>query len=183
MSFDAKALVKRHPVPIWCAGLSLVLLLAMYFRMGSLDEVQAKLDEREKVLSKLVNNVKFSAQLESQLAALSAANEVFNTGALRVSELARNQQLFYKLEVESGVKLIDIRQVPLPALAKGAAPTVYVPITFSVSILGDYAQIMKFLKLLEKGAAVSRLTSATIGQPLEGGQTVTINVELLGLRL
>lgn len=185
MSLDNKAvadLLKRHPVPMACAGLTLLLLVVLYFRFGSLAEVQAKLEEREKSLSKLVDNVKFSAQLDAQVAALVEANGVIQGGALRAGELARNQQLFYRLEADSGVKLLDIRQQPLPTPAKGTAPTIFVPITFSLSILGDYAQIMKFLKNLERGATVSRLVAATIGQPMEGGQTVSITVELLGLR-
>lgn len=185
MSLDNKAvadLVKRHPVPVGCAGLTLLLLVALYFRFGNLSEVQIRLEEREKTLSKLVENVKFSAQLDTQLASLEAANGTLQAGALRSGELARNQQLFYRLEVDSGVKILDIRQQPLPLPAKGAAPTVYVPITFSLSIVGEYAQIMKFLKNLERGATVSRLVAATIGQPMEGGQTVSLTVELLGLR-
>lgn len=185
MSLDNKAvgeLFKRHPVPLGCACLTFLLLVVLYFRFGGLAEVQAKLDEREKTLSKLVGNVKFSAQLDTQLAALQEANQVIQAGALRAGELARNQQLFYRLEADSGVKLLDIRQQPLPLPAKGAPATVYVPITFSLSILGDYGQIMKFLKNLEKGATVSRLVAATIGPPVEGGQTVSITVELLGIR-
>jgi hypothetical protein len=185
MSLDNKALnelLKRHPVPIGCAGLTLLLLLVLYFRFGGLAEVQASLEDREKALSKLVDNVKFSAQLDSQLAALEQANEVLQAGALRAGELARNQQLFYRLEADSGVKLLDIRQLPLPLTVKGASPTVYVPITFSLSMVGEYDQIMKFLKNLERGSTISRLVAATIGQPMEGGQTVSITVELLGLR-
>ena len=185
MSLDTKEindLFKRHPVPVGCAGLTFILLLALYFRFGTLAEVQVKLEEREKALSKLVDNVKFSAQLDTQLAALEQANAVILAGALREGELARNQQLFYRLEADSGVKLLDIRQQPVPKPAKGAAPTVYVPITFSLSILGEYPQIMKFLKNLEKGDTVSRLVAATIGQPVEGGQTVSLTVELLGIR-
>ncbi len=185
MSLDSKAvtdLFKRQPVPVCSLSLIFILLVVLYFRFGSLAEVQAKLEESEKTLSKLVDNVKFSAQLDTQLADLEQANGVIQAGALREGELARNQQLFYRLEADSGVKLLDIRQQPIPKLVKGAAPTVYVPITFSLSIVGEYAQIMKFLKNLEKGDTVSRLVAATIGPPMEGGQTVSLTVELLGIR-
>lgn len=187
MSLETKDLVggiKRRPLLSICGALVVGLALLVYLRAGAPAELQARLDEREKEFSRLNNNVKFSAQLDSQLAALRKANAAVEAGALRVDELASNQRLFLRLEAESGVKLVDLRQLPMPAPVKGApaATTIYTAIPFSVTIQGDYPQLMDFLKRLEQGPTLSRVNSASIAQPTDGAQSVSITAELLGFR-
>lgn len=194
MSLETKDLiegVKRRPLLFVCGGLAVALGLLMYFRAGLPGELRGRLQEREKELSRLTNNVKFSAQLDAQVEALRAANARIEAGALRAGELARNQQLFVQLEAESGAKLIELRQLPLPTPAapvagKGAvvaAPaTTFVTIPFSVTVKGDYPQLMQFLKGLEHGPTLSRIVSAAIAQPTDDAQSVSLSVELLGFR-
>lgn len=186
MSLETKDIVaafKRRPLLFTCGAVCLVLGLSLYFRAGVPAELETRLAEREKELKRLSNNVKFSAQLDAQLQTLRRANEVVQAGALRPAELARNQQLFYRLEAESGGKLADIRQLTPPAPAKGApAPVAYVPVPFSLTLRGDYEQIIGFLHRLDHGAALSRVTSASLGRPEDGAQSLTLTVDLLGLR-
>jgi hypothetical protein len=179
---DVVAAIKRRPIIFVCGALALGSVLAIYFRMGVRDELQAKLAEREKVLLRLSNNAKFSAQLDAQLDALQKANSKIAAGALHVGDLARNQQLFYRLEAETGVKLIDLRQLSPAALAKGAPVTTYVAIPFTLTIHGDYAQIIDFLFRLDREATLARVTSGAIARPDEAPQSLTMSVELLGLR-
>jgi hypothetical protein len=180
---DIAAAFKRRPLLFVCGALCLALALCLYFRAGVPSELETRLAEREKELKRLTNNVKFAAQLEAQLQTLRRANEVVSAGALRPAELARNQQLFFRLEAESGVKLADIRQLAPPAAAKGApAPVAYVPVSFSLTILGDYEQIIGFFLRLDHAAVLSRVTSASISRPEDGVQSLSLNVDLLGLR-
>ncbi len=82
MSLDAKdiaAALKRRPLLFTCGALCLALGLSLYFRSGVPAELETRLAEREKEMKRLSNNVKFSAQLESQLQALRRANEVVAT--------------------------------------------------------------------------------------------------------
>ena len=186
MSLETKDVVngiKRRPVLSTCVVLSVVLGALLYFRMGVPAEIQAKLEEREKELVRVSNNVKFSAQLEAQLQALKTVNTAIEGGALRPAELARNQQLFFQLEAESGVKLLDLRQQTSASAAKAANPAaIYSTIVFSLSIQGEYAQLLDFLKRLERSATLSRVRSASMGQAVEGIQSISLTVELLGLR-
>lgn len=180
---DIAAAFKRRPLLFICGALVLALALCLYFRSGVPAELETRLAEREKELKRLTNNVKFSAQLNAQVETLRRANELVSSGALRPAELARNQQLFYRLEAESGVKLADIRQLMPPASAKGApAPVAYVPVPFSLTIMGDYEQIIGFLHRLDHGPALSRVTSASIARPEDGVQSLSLTVDLLGLR-
>lgn len=186
MSLEAKdiaAAFKRRPLLFTCGALCLALGLGLYFRSGLPAELETRLAEREKEMKRLGNNVKFSAQLDAQLQTLRRANEVVSAGALRPAELARNQQLFFRLEAESGVKLVDIRQLATPPPTKGApAPVAYVSVPFSLTIRGDFEQIMDFLYRLDHGPTLSRVTSASMARPEEGTQSLSLTVDLLGLR-
>jgi len=179
---DVAAAFKRRPLLFVCGGLSLALALSVYFRLGVSDELETKLAEREKVLLRLSNNTKFSAQLDGQLEALRKANATIAEGALRPGELARNQQFFFRLEAETGVKLLDLRQLQSPPPAKGAPATTYAAIPFSLTIKGDYAQIIQFLQRLDREPTLARVTSGAISRPTDGAQTLSFGVELLGFR-
>lgn len=192
MSLETKKLaenLKRRPLVCACGVLVLALGIALYFRSGITTELKSRLDVREKEFTRLNNNVKFSAQLDSQLEALRKTNSTIEAGALRAGELARNQQVFLRLLPETGVKLVDLVQAPVSAkaipAAKGApaaAATTFAPLTFNLTIQGDYAQLMDFMKRLERGPTLSRVTAGRIASPTEGAQTLTLTVELLGFR-
>ncbi len=185
MSIETKDLVaalKRRPLLFVCGALVIGLALSVYFRLGVGDELETKLAEREKVLLRLSNNTKFSAQLDNQLEALRKANATIADGALRVGELARNQQFFFRLEAETGVKLLDLRQLMPPPPPKGGAVQTYVAIPFSLTIKGDYAQIIQFLRRLDREATLVRVTGGSIARPAEGAQTLSLGVELIGFR-
>jgi Tfp pilus assembly protein PilO len=178
---DVAAALKRRPVLFICGALVLGLAFVIYFRLGAREELETKLAEREKVLLRLSNNTKFSAQLDGQLEGLRNANAKIAEGALRVGELARNQQVFFRLEAATGVKLLDLRQLSPASLPKGAAPT-YVAIPFSLTIKGDYVQIMDFLLRLDREPTLARVTSGAISRPTEDAQSLSLSVELLGFR-
>lgn len=178
---DVVAAFKRRPLLVACGAVSLALALGVYFRMDVRDAAQARFDEREKELLRLIANTKNSAQLDAQLEALRRANAVVEAGALRANELARNQQIFYQLEAESGVKLLDLRQLNPAAPVKGG-PVTYLSIPFSLTVKGDYSQILDFLQRLDHGPTLCRVSSASIGRPVEGSYTLNLGVELLGFR-
>lgn len=178
---DLVALFKRRPLLVGCALVALVSAMTLYFRMDARDVIQASLDEREKELLRLTENTKYSAQLDTQLQSLRKANAVIESGALRANELARNQQIFYRLEAETGVKLLDLRQLNVAAPGKGG-PATYVPIPFSLTVRGEYAQLLDFLQRLDRGATLCRVSNATIGRPVDGSHTLNLGVELIGFR-
>jgi hypothetical protein len=192
MSLNSKVFVegvKRRPLVCTCGVVLVALAIVIYFRAGVATELRSRLEAQEKEFARLSNNVKFSAQLDAQLEALKKANATIEAGTLRAGELARNQQVFLRLLPETGVKLVDLIQTPtakaqVPA-AKGApvvALTTYSPLAFNVTVQGDYAQLIDFMKRLERGPTLSRVTSGRIASPVEGAQTLTLGVELLGFR-
>ena len=106
---------------------------------------------------------------------------------VRASQLAINLQYFYKMEAESGVKILDVRQNPLPAGPRPGPRATYVGVPYSVSVQGTFTQTLSFLKRIENGRHFSRFLSVSYTKA--GGteaaltgelMNLTINLELLG---
>ena len=170
------AWIKKNPISVGCGVLSLALAVALYFRSDAIAEANQTLDEKTAEAQRYALNLANSAQLKEQLDALTTADKVIESRLIHASDLGINQQFFFKLESESGVKLLDLRQAPRP----GSGGKAYVPIGFNVSLQGDFGQVMKFLRLLEDGAHYCRTLTATCSGNRTGGLTLTLNLELLG---
>jgi hypothetical protein len=152
--------------------------------MGSRDELEGKLSEQIKLRNKLTTNVKYATGLAEQTERLRVVNSALAGSALKSGELALNQQFFLRLEAETGVKIIDLRPLAVPPPPKNAAPSVYLALGFSLSVSGDYPQLLRFITRIEKGQTLGRIRTASIAEPdAEGGeQIITLTADLLGLR-
>lgn len=186
--------IRRNPVPSACLVLVLILLAALYYRSDAAGEAQAKLDSGNKVYAGLKNNLAASIRLDEDLLRLSDVNKRIEAGLLRSGELARNQQLFYKIEADTGVKLVDLRQQPLvsqvavaqvkgkAAAAKADSANPYVLLGFTVTLEGKYEESLNFIRQLERSAVLSKITTLS-SSALDGGRvTMTMNLQVLALR-
>jgi hypothetical protein len=101
---------------------------------------------------------------------------------IRASQLGLNQQYFYVLQRETGVKLLEFRQAGLTSNAKGPK-TAFNPVQFTVAVNGTLAQVMDFLFRLESGAHYCRVNSAQLFTAAGGrtAMTLQLSLELLGL--
>jgi hypothetical protein len=142
---------------------------------------------------RLKSNITNSAQLKEHLAALELANSKVSQRLVRAGDLATNQQYFYKIESETGVKLTDLRpgSGPIQPVGKGAvAKALYPSVPYACSVQGTYGQILDFLRKLEEGEHFQRILSANVS--LSGGSsddaasaadpmlTLVISIEFLG---
>ena len=167
--------LKKNPIVTGCVVLSLGLAVAIYFRGSALSDANAELDMKSAEARRYALNVANAVQLREQLAALKAADQVIDSRMLRASDIGINQQFFYKLESDSGVKLVDLRQGK-PGPKKGS----YVPIEFSVSLRGDFPNVIKFLRSLEGGTHYCRVLAATCTGGRSGPVALSLRIELLG---
>lgn len=178
---EALAFIKKNPITVGCGALSLALIVAIYFRSDLIPEAEVELNQKTSEADKHASNIKNSAQLKEQLEALVAANKEVDARVVRAGDLGRNNQYFYKIIGESGVKQIDLRQTGISATKTKSG---FTPVSFTVAVQGDLNQIMHFLSLLESGARYCRVTSANFTVPAgdRGGPiTLNLNLELLGL--
>lgn len=186
MSLDAKALlslVKKKPVLSVCLVVGLGLAITIYARSGLGDEQQAQLDQKRDEGRRYHVNLTSATQLVDDLKTVTEANRMVHERAINPADLARNLQYFYRLEAETGVKFTDLRQMgsgsTAPATAKKQPVSTYVPVNYTISVVGDFPKLINFLRNLEQGAHFYRLNGMTASGT---GSTVTLNlnVDLLG---
>jgi Tfp pilus assembly protein PilO len=178
-SADLVALLKKHPISVGCALLSIVCGVLLYTRSSSISDSQAELEARTADLASMNANIRNSANLPEQVAEVQALTKELDGRLMKASQLAVNLQYFYKLETENEVKLVDVRQNALPKNSKST----YVGVPFSVSVQGSYTQVMNFLNRLQNGRHFCRINTANFSKNAGAGGplvNLVINLELLG---
>ncbi len=179
---DLVALFKKHPIGISCGIAAFVFAGASYYRMDLIPAAEAMLEQRTGEGEKLKNNLKNSVLLKEQHDALAAANREISSRAIRMGALTTNLQYFYRIEAETETKLLDVRQLA-PTPVKGPAPK-YLRVPYTLSVQGNYANVITFLRKLESGSHFCRVTSATLNPVATaepGTVTLTLSLEVLGL--
>jgi len=177
------AALKKHPISIGCGLLSLVLAVTIYFRGSVIPETEAELAQKSVEGERCDANIKNAKQLKEQLDALVAANQEINSRLVRAPQVGTNTQFFYKLEGETGVKLIDLRQSQLGAGAKVVGKNAFVPIGFTLAVQGQFPELLRLLRELESGARYCRILTASCGAaPADRSAplSLTLNLEILG---
>ena len=180
-----KTYIKKYPVGTGAGLLALVMASALIFRHFDFAETQSAFDNSAAEGQKLEANIAYAGQLEEQLKTLEEANKTISGRLVNPSDLAINLQYFYKLEAETGVKLVDTRPIDSRAPAK-AGKGQYSSVQYAVTLQGSYARTLTFLRRLEHGAYFCRIvggncTQAQVEQGKGGGDTsMSLTVELLG---
>jgi hypothetical protein len=188
MSLESvSAVFKKHPLRAGLVLVSIGLAAAIYIRYTQMPDVEAALEEKASQGQKLKANLSNSALLKEQVDSLIAANKQVESRLIKAGDIAKNQQYFYKLEAEAGVKLLDIRQLTTPSKSTGSS---YMAVPYSLNIQGSYAHVMLFIKRLEGGIHFCRIVGAngSHGSNVErasspddeGTISLSLNIELLG---
>jgi hypothetical protein len=188
---DIKSFVKKQPIGVACGVACILCGVAFYLRIDAVNNARDNLDAKNTLAQKYQNNLRNAAGLPEHAQAMQAAGKELDGRLLRVNQLAMNQQYFYRLESETGIKLVDVKQTNVAAnpKAKSRAGTVGIP--FNVTAQGDFRQIVSFLQNLENGAHFARFLTVSLqpyGVSSEAGSSggggtmsVSVSLELLGL--
>jgi hypothetical protein len=184
---DIIAFAKKHPVGVSCLLIALVCGVALYFRADAISVSQAQYEATSDEAAKMISNVKNAPGLEEQVAEMQELGKELDARLIKGSQLAVNLQYFYKLEADHGVKFLDVRQTASARAARPGAPkTIFTPVPFTLSVEGQYAQLVKFLGALQNGRHLCRINSAVFNKPNAAANsetstiTLALNLELLG---
>ncbi len=185
-----KAIIKKFPVGSGALVVGLIMLAALIVRYLDVATLQETHDKTAAEGQRLSSNISHASQLTEQTQGLEAANILIASRLINPSDLAINLQYFYKLEAETGVKLLDTRPVDARAGAKAAAKSSYTPVQYVVSLQGGYSRVLAFLRKLEHGTHFCRVISSSLNQAQadqekSGGEkssemVMSLTVELLG---
>lgn len=180
---DLIALIRKNPVAIGCAVVALACGAALYWRSDLIPAAEAELEQKAAEGRRIDLNLRHAAQLPEQLAALSGAMAEIELRLVSADELAKNLQYFYKLETETGTKLLDLKQTTIRNQAKTATKDSFTTVPFILSVSGDYVSLLQFLRRLESGAHYPRVALASItasGLDRTGPLSLQLNLDLLG---
>jgi hypothetical protein len=169
--------VRRYPFRLFCLLLAVLGAVGIYLLDSKIEAAHAELDQKSVEGARLAANVSYSSQLTSQLEAVSKATETITSRLVSPANLATNLQYFYRLEKETGVELIDVRQNTSSGKAKGGTG-----VAFSVSVKGEYPALLGWLRRVENGPHFARFLSASMGATADrkGPLTLAVTLELLG---
>jgi hypothetical protein len=191
MSLETKDVVnfiKKQPVLVVCVGISLALGALLYFRSDALDQQTQAHNDKKDEDERLRKNIEYASKLPAQLLALQAANKEVQARAVHPRELSLNLQYFYRIESETGVKDqggLHHGGVVKPT-GKAAPKTVFLPDAYTVTVQGDFRQLVDLLRHIEQGSHFSRELNAIIApaskeDPSSTKLTLALNLELLAL--
>jgi hypothetical protein len=181
---DASDFVKRFPLGVGCGLVAAVMLGGFYFRSDRADEASAQLKQFEEDGRKIDGAIGNAASLPEQYTALGADTRQLEARLLNGTEHAHNQRYFYQLEADTGVKEISLESNSSPPNSMKGDKHYYGGIAYSVTVEGDYRQILDFVGRLESGQYFYRLSSASVsrrGDRISSKISLTLNIELLGL--
>jgi len=101
---------------------------------------------------------------------------------VRASQFGKNLQYFYKLEGDTGVKLVTDPRIA-PPLAKKDPQAAYVSIPCNLSVQGNLPQLLAFLRGLESGTHFARVQNVALTSSADRNAplSLSLNLELLGL--
>lgn len=179
---EAMVMIRKNPISFGCGALSFLLAVGLYLRSEALPDAEAELTQKSAAAERIASNIKYSAQLKEQSDTLVAANTGIDGRVIRASQLGNNTQYFYKIESETGVKILDLRQTTA-SVTKPAKGT-FSPVGFVVTVQGTFPQVLDFLRQVESGTHFSRvLTASCSGNPSSRNAPLTLglSLELLGL--
>jgi hypothetical protein len=178
---DIANLFRKFTVPTIAVILAISSLIVYYFRSDLSVESNAKFEQSTAQLKRLRDNISAASQLDDQLSVLENANKRLGKTAMRLTELAKNTQIFYNLEKEIGFKLVDVSQLVKSAPNK-SSNDIYIVIPFDVTVEGDFKQIMMFLKRLEYAEQVTRIKTASISPAQGTTLSLSLTIDFIGLR-
>jgi len=175
--------IKKNPISVGCGVLSLFLAAGVYLRSAEIPEAEDILVQKTAMAERYALNIKNSVQLKEQAEVMANATKELDRRIIRASQLGTNTQYFYKLQSDTGVKLIEFRQTTV-AIPPTKAKTTYSPIAFNVAVQGTLPQVMNFLRQLEGGTHYCRVLTASCSGSASARNlplTLSLNVEMLGL--
>jgi hypothetical protein len=189
---DFVRFLKKYPVAIGCGALSVALLAGSFIRNARAVELSALLREKEGEGQTILSNIRNGTNLPEQFETLSAATKELESRLVRGPERARNQQYFYRIESDTGVKELSLQaNAPSRVQPRGPKP-LYTGVSYTIAVQGVYHQILNFVGRLESGPLFYRLISGSVShqelrgaaaKDLRGAATINLvlTLELLGL--
>jgi hypothetical protein len=183
---EASGFLKRYPIGVVFGLLSGIALVGYLVRSSRAGELSDQLKDVETQGERIQGEIHNATDLVAQYTTLTAATKELESRLVRASERARNQQYFYEIESETGVREVSLQ--PASTDPKKIANSFCYGIGYTITVEGNFRQLLNFVGRLESGQHFYRLISTSAsrrGDRNASGSgsviSLTLNLELLGL--
>lgn len=164
-----------------CGAVALLIGGFAGYRHLSLGESRELLDVRSAEGERMQANVSNSAMLKEQTEELANINRQILARSVKPENLGQNLQYFYKIESATEAKTTEVKQTYSP---KAAQKSAYIQVPYSISLQCDFIAGLDFLRRVEKGEHIARVTNVVVTSSSEATAAnivnMSINLELLG---
>ncbi|MFT3830074.1 MAG: hypothetical protein QM691_10265 [Opitutaceae bacterium] len=176
---SSKNILRRYPIALAAAGLVLALVAVTTVRFSALDDATAELEAKRSEALKAERNLRNAAGVERHVESVTKDVARLESMLVGVDDVSGNQAYFYKLESGTGVRIAVLR--PTGVAKEAAKNASYAPAGFNVVVQGSYAQGLAFLRALEAGERLYRLSEFAVQRSSDqqsGGSQITLNLTL-----
>jgi hypothetical protein len=176
--------IRQYPIATAAFSISFLVVVAILIRATTLANLHDMLVMKEEQWTRMTNNLKHSRDLEEHVERINKANEVIGQRLMEPTDRALNDQYFYDLRKQSGVRLsnlteggvIDTKGSKLPGIGKFKE---YSLISYSITVEGSFSQILEFSTRLATGKYFARISAFSIARaPLKEGGDLSLNMQL-----
>lgn len=173
--------LKRYP---WCVAFTVVAVAAFagaWLLWQRLPPVEEELRVRTEQGEAALDAVASSPLLRAELAYVREVTRRIETNVVDELAVDVNYGYFYSLERRTEARLSDLRPV-VGGLPDPRSP--YKRVSFSLRLTGTYEQVAEFLRQLEIGPRLVRITSFSFRRRAPGSDSIALDLslDLLGKR-
>lgn len=152
--------------------------------------IDSEIEQVNVRISSMRKNIKNSKGMEEDIEAIEEKVEKLNARMFQSQELATNYNYFFNLEVETGIKVSDLKQVGIaeeevdPRKKKMPKPIIdsYEKIRYHLKASGEFGEIVNFLRKLEGGPSFYRLEKFRLAKS-ETSKTEILSLDIAFLML
>ncbi len=169
---------RRAPFLVFCVVALVTFSLADYYLWQREVEINAQHEEVRRGGDKMFSALSSHGRISIELQSVNDALKRIDDNLIAETDLAENIGYFYQLETLSRVHLTQLNQLSSQPVEDSA----YKAIPFSMRATGSYAQLIGFLRELERGPRQSRIKTFdfTRADAKSNALTLGLTVELLG---
>ena len=182
--------VKQYPIAVGAVLASILLALVFFLRKDNVPNLEVERDVFKAQWNAVLENDKRSVDLIDHVTTAKEASQDVRGRLMDRSQKAKNYQYFYQLEEQTGISLARIAQSDAlpPANPPPGKPkiTLFSPITYSISVAGEFQKVVKFLYEMEHGkyfTRVEKFSCGLSGNDALGTVQISLQMEVLGTKI
>lgn len=179
---DIRKKLSRYPV-IFVSVLVVPCAMATWvIRKPKVEELYSEVDQLDRQWKQILTNRDRAVGLDKELERLQAGVESLQDRLMVEEEVAANYEFFYGLEAQVGVRLRNFGKGELgngeAMLANHGRLQHYAAIPFTFSLEGEFANVLRFVDLLQSQRYLIHLERLGVASPTGTGDPSILTADL-----